>query len=53
MDKDPSQKPTFSFEFPPSFFSNSKALGEAEGRVLGGGGVIAMSDAKKPAKGLA
>jgi hypothetical protein len=29
VDKDPTQKSTFSFQIPPSFFSNSKVLSEA------------------------
>ena len=56
VDKDPAQKPTFSFEFPPSFFSNSKPLGKAEGRDGGGGchcdgETTKGTKAKKAAKG--
>jgi hypothetical protein len=40
--QDPTQKSTFSFQIPSSFFSNSKAVSEAEGRVLGGVVVIVM-----------
>jgi hypothetical protein len=40
VDKDPTQKSTFSFQIPHSFFSNSKVLSEAEGRVLVGGVVV-------------
>jgi hypothetical protein len=43
VDKDPTQKITFSFEIPSSFFSNSKVLSEPEGRVLGGRVVIVMA----------